>query len=304
MDEYNIWENSLSLLQSKYPYGYQKLSTEVSDMENNKPETPHTSLSHLQTNLNNIKKELSSCKKRNTNKINNDLESNLAKSKSLLQNIINNLESSNQQYINILGNQPHKPHKYFDIDTYNTELEIFTKNKNSLISTSNTLSLEINHVSDQIQSLDKLLTSLQTLSTQHDEYKSIISYFDDHPYNPDCWACKKQPWKLRHDSIMNKSKELDSSIKEHTFKIKDIVGSVPAKTYLKKLRKHHESLLKYNIMKKELDDFWISEKQRIIDLHGKLNLTICLKLLLNLKMIFLQSQNRFRIFKKILITSQ
>ena len=258
--DYDSWCKDSSLFSSKYPSGYEKLVNDLKDMEISKPEVPHTSLSYIQDNLKKFKKQV---KLYNNSSI-ETIKLSVSNTKLLISELEKEYTQINQQYIQSLSDKPTKPIRYNDIESYNHNFDKFLEIKLSIL-INPSLSMDIDKVTSDLQALDKVLPVLDSLSSQYEEYKNMLASIEDHPYNPDCWACKQQPWKIQQNNILDKYRTIENAMQELKTTITNITGDVDAQSYLVKLKEHHNALIKYNTSAKEELDFWIPEKQRILD---------------------------------------
>lgn len=105
-----------------------------------------------------------------------------------------------------------------------------------------------------VTKLMKLISDLERLGDQHVrvaknvcDLEKMVSVHDNHPFNPECWACKEQPWKKQNDLIMARIEDARSELGQVKKKIKKASGcSGEIKelyAYIEDLKTHVDNIL-------------------------------------------------------------
>lgn len=271
IDEYNEWNNNLKVFKSKYS-SIENIKNKLDSLKSEQPEIPHTSKIQLQNNLDILEKTLIQFEN-----ILNDfnikdslikielLKKNSIDIKKKINNLKNECESYNNLYIKTLSNKPSSPQKYMNLKEYNKEYTVFLNEKNIVNDYLKKFKSPINIDTNKsfIDKLEKYIIKLPELTLQLDKYNNMLSSFEDHPYNPDCWACQQQPWKLQKNNILDEINKLKTSIEHINKSIKKIVGNVEINNYISQLKTQIINIEKYNKLTQEENEFWIIEKERI-----------------------------------------
>ena len=106
----------------------------------------------------------------------------------------------NSEYLNLLENNIKKPDISLDeIKKFITSYSKYHKNKETLTT--------------KIESYNKQVSIKNSI----DSFNDIIQKYKTHHYNDNCWACKKQLWKIELDEIKIKKENL---VKEYSNIIK------------------------------------------------------------------------------------
>ena len=274
LDEFHKWNNDLLLINTKYTKGFDWLELYLEeDLQKCKPPIPHTSISQLQETQNVLLKQVTKNKhnllKINISQVKIDLENYLSNALEIKQQVTdleNNLLEKHSSYILHLSNKPQSPLKYNDIQEFQDSFHKYNNEKTSileLLKSNKKMTMDIESSKKNLIALEKFIPSLKNISSQQEEFKSMLDGIQEHAFNPECWACLKQPWKIQQDTIQSKIVLLDKSIKDHGKQIKAIVGlSIKPSIFLTNLKAHVINLDKYYILVKE-KSFWNDEKNKI-----------------------------------------
>lgn len=82
---------------------------------------------------------------------------------------------------------------------------------------------------EQKQELERKIevqTEIQRYMQTIDELNKELQAYNDMPYNDECWACKKQPWRKVWESKSDRVKELQTAVKQHRKKNKETLNEL------------------------------------------------------------------------------
>lgn len=266
LDEYNEFKNNLHNYKIKY-ISVEKIKNKVNKIKSNEPEIPHTNKNKLESNLillqnefikyNNFNIKDLEILKKNNNDIKNDID--------ILKK---ECESYNKLYIETLSNKPNSPQKYMSLIEYYKFYNIILTEKKALNEYFKKFKLHINIENNilKLDKIDKYSIKLLELKAQLDNYNNILLSFEDHPYNDDCWACQKQSWKIQKNNIIDEITKIETNIIDIKKNTKKITGILGVTNYISKLKLQNINTERYNIIIKEENDFWIIEREKIINL--------------------------------------
>jgi DNA repair exonuclease SbcCD ATPase subunit len=267
-EDFDKWNSNIKLFHHKYNNnGIEWLQKHLDEINSLKPDIPHTSLEQLLNNKTILSKQISKDCSIGTQASLEQEQKDAMEIQKHIVSIQNDLDNINLTYISHLSNKPQQPIKYTNINDFQEAFSKYNSEKESmmkLLEANKNMPLDIQLSKNILISLEQLVPSLQNISSQHDEYVSMLAEIQEHPFNPECWACQKQPWKIQQDSIQAKINSLNSSIKDHGKKIKAISGKFKPSTFIANLKIHISLLEKYFDMVKD-ESFWKDENEKILD---------------------------------------
>jgi exonuclease SbcC len=231
-NEYLQWKYKFDVVEKKYNT-FQNLKIQY-DKINDDIQLPFLSKNKIDTELILLKTKLSKLENINYEDI-------LHKQKkydeilSQIKVIELNINDYNIKHIEILTNKP-----IVSIDNYLIIDEEYNKLKD-ILEKSNLPSdiMLLQSIFSKISNYNNIISNAQKRINEHHQ---ILNTMESHPYNPECWACKKQPWKLHKDVINFQINDLNKDITRATKKITKYES-------LEIIQSHIDTINKFNNIK-------------------------------------------------------
>jgi len=215
-DEYLQWKQSFDIIKDKYT-SFQDLQIKYNNITDIL--IPNLPKNKIDKELNILKKSLSKFKNLKLNYQDEDIDNKIKDKQKQYDDINNklkllqsNIDDYNIKHINSLTNKP-----ITSTDDYNVLDKQY--NKFNTILQNSKLSTDIDAIQSIISKIIEYNNIIKDTQKRFNEHQQILLSIEDHPYNPDCWACQKQPWKLHKDLINNTINDLNKVILQTTKKI-------------------------------------------------------------------------------------
>ena len=148
-----------------------------------------------------------------------------------------NKESTNTKLLQLLGNKPDDP-PFAQKIKRNAAFKEFTTMQKQLVTLNDDVPTDIEKENALIliDNYHSMRAKYDSLNDNIKHYEDLVHGCDKHEFNPDCEACKKQPWKIKLDNMtqeLEKFKEGRASVindmKRMFGKIVDLVDLQKAK---------------------------------------------------------------------------
>lgn len=241
-DEYLQWKKSFDIIKDKYTSFQDPHSGELRDLQtqyNNITDIfiPNFPKNKIDKELNILKKSLSKFKNLNLNYQDDDIDNKIKEKQKQYDDINNklkllqsNIDDYNIKHINSLTNKP---------PTSTDDYKLLDKqyNKFNTILQNSKLSTDIDAIQSIISKIIEYNNIIKDTQKRFNEHQQILLSIEDHPYNPDCWACQKQPWKLHKDLINNTINDLNKVILQTTKKINKYESLETLQAHIENIKK-------------------------------------------------------------------
>jgi len=142
------------------------------------------------------------------------------------------IETCNNKYLHSLHNKP-------VISNENYKQLVKQYNRLSSVVGDSKLPTDIQTINNMISKISEYNTIIVNTQNRIKEHQLILNSLDDHPYNPECWACQKQPWKVHKETLVTTINYLNNTITQTQKKLKKF-------TTLENLQTHLENIQKLN----------------------------------------------------------
>lgn len=194
------------------------------------------------------------------NNMNNHNDNDLNKKIEIINNELSNIQSEthlynkyNELYLNHLKNNVKEPSvSITKIEDFNRKFKIQQKNK---------------------PIIEKRLNSYKNIINLNDniiELNTRLKKYKNNAFNDDCWACKKQVWKIEYDSILSNlndyREQYDKEYNKYNLDLDEIKSTIiKDEEKLKEISNNELLNIKYNEYSIEWDNYnkWLDEYDNI-----------------------------------------